>query len=99
MLAELLNFKDHHELDGDIFAEIAGTLNAVGCCHDGDDHKSTPPMMYPEWIRCAVAKRNRDRDTALARVETLREALVTVANVGSGHAQQTALDALRKDDE
>ncbi len=30
----------------------------------------------------------------LMEIRRLREALVTVANVGSGHAQQTALDAL-----
>jgi hypothetical protein len=25
-------------------------------CLHGKDHDDTPPMMYPEWIRCCIAK-------------------------------------------
>lgn len=37
-----------------ILAMIAERLEAIGCDH-GHSRESTPPMMYPEWITCAVA--------------------------------------------
>jgi len=33
---------------------IRDTLKALGCQHGLDSHAATPPMMYPEWIRCVV---------------------------------------------
>ena len=32
---------------------IAKTLESFGCCH-GHDGKSSPPMMYSEWIACCI---------------------------------------------
>ena len=46
----------HASLPGwqdEVLAEVAATLATAGCCH-GHGGKSTPPMMYPEWILCAI---------------------------------------------
>ena len=45
----------------DLMAEIATTLDALGCCHGeaGHDAGATPPMMFPEWIRCVVAHHSK----------------------------------------
>lgn len=41
--------------------EVADTLGKIGCCH-GHDTANTPPMMYPEWIGCVMAKVARDAE-------------------------------------
>lgn len=49
----------NYALDDDIFAEIAQTLEKAGCCHDHRHPVATPPMFYPEWIKCAIAAREK----------------------------------------
>jgi hypothetical protein len=36
----------------DCLVAIRETLLDIGCIHNY--HRETPPMMYPEWIRCVV---------------------------------------------
>ncbi len=52
--------------------EIAETLEQLGCCH-GHDGKGTPPMMYREWMLCAM-KHKVDAATAAAKA-TITEAV------------------------
>ena len=40
--------------EGWVVREVAGVLEATGCCHGHESSHSTPPTMYPEWIACAV---------------------------------------------
>jgi hypothetical protein len=42
------------EMGAGVIAEIGETLEALSCGHGGSV-KDTPPMFYPEWIRCVVA--------------------------------------------
>ena len=48
---------------------IRQALRTGGCLHGhDDDHPQTPPMLYPEWIACAVAQaraERRERDAAI----------------------------------
>ena len=40
---------------------IRQALRLGGCLHGhDDDHPQTPPMLYPEWIACAVAQARAD---------------------------------------
>jgi hypothetical protein len=48
---------------------IAERLEALGCQHEGSSHESTPPMMYDDWIRCCVAKREKEIARLTAQVE------------------------------
>lgn len=50
---------DNFDLDSEIFSMIRETLQAVGCLHDESHGDATPPMMFNDWIRCAVAKREK----------------------------------------
>jgi len=56
------------EMAEGVIHEIGEALASVGCFH-GHDIASTPPMLYPEMIVCAVAhayeegrRIERDRD-------------------------------------
>jgi hypothetical protein len=50
--------QEQRDADGDMAAGclemIREALQAIGCKCGPDAHKATPPMMYPEWIGCAV---------------------------------------------
>lgn len=79
----------------EVLSMVRDRLIALGCCHDAPGgqsaHESTPPMMYPEWISCVVAK--RDREAA-----AFREALEKIARMPSRtpnkeRAQQLAMEA------
>ena len=65
------NLKMSNDLWGEIMAEIAGTLASLGCPCGPDAHKSTPPMFFPEWIKCVMSGRESRLSLALA---ALREA-------------------------
>ena len=41
-------------------------LIRFGCLHDKSHEDSTPPRMYPDWIRCVI---NSERKKALAQKE------------------------------
>lgn len=55
-----ITWKDSAIEADEILSMIAEALKALGCCHGHDHDKSTPPMMYPEWIGCVVVKRNKE---------------------------------------
>ena len=62
--------------EGEVLRMIAATLTAIGCRHEGGQ-ESTPPMMYDDWIKCAVGKREDElralRESHDAAIEALRE--------------------------
>src|SRR3972149_4317481 len=41
-------------MDGEILAQIKEVLEAYPCSHGKHTVESTPPMMYPEAIACAI---------------------------------------------
>jgi hypothetical protein len=48
------------EMAGEIINEIGRLLQKLGCMCGKDSLESTPPMMYPEWIACAIKKREAE---------------------------------------
>ena len=44
---------DELQISGEILVEISQVLEHFGCSH-GKDMSSTPPMMYPETVACAI---------------------------------------------
>lgn len=54
---------EQEQMAGEILIEVGLTLKALGCRH-GQGHSDTPPMMFREWLLCAVGKRE-DEITAL----------------------------------
>ena len=63
--------KDIEEFDwkGGCLDMVRETLASCGCCH-GHDNRSTPPMMYPEWIKCVIAHyADLERETCALMVE------------------------------
>ena len=57
--------------------QVADTLQGYGCEHGDHTRRATPPMMYPEWIRCVVAKREQEIDDLRAYTARL-EAAATI---------------------
>lgn len=51
--------REREDVADSILAEIGETLRALGCGCGPEAHRTTPPMMYPEWIKCVVAHRER----------------------------------------
>lgn len=47
------DYKLQFEMSCEIFEDIKKVLEKVGCCH-GHSSAGTPPMMFPEWVCCAV---------------------------------------------
>lgn len=51
--------QERRNAEGDMAAGclemIREALRQIGCKCGPDAHKSTPPMMYPEWIACVVS--------------------------------------------
>ena len=60
--------EDELAMSAGCLSMIADRLSKLGCCCD-HNRDSTPPMMYDDWITCAVHH---------ARIEGMRAALMTV---------------------
>ena len=60
MADELDRVRLSEEMSTDCFNMIRDELARIGCCHGDGDHAATPPMMFNDWIRCAVAKREQE---------------------------------------
>lgn len=73
-LAELERLERNLEMANGCLGMIREDLAALGCCH-GHDSSATPPMMYNDWIRCVVAKRERV-DAALVTAARIAEGLL-----------------------
>lgn len=56
---------------GEILAEVAGTLDALGCRHGLHDAGHTPPMMYREWLLCCVGKREDEKRALVEALEKI----------------------------
>lgn len=59
----------------DVLAMIADALEAIGCRHPNASHKDTPPMMYDDWIKCAVGRREDTIDAQATEIAALKGAL------------------------
>lgn len=51
---------------GDFIGFMTDALGGFPCCHEGGQHHSTPPMMWPELIACIVKKATQE---SVARAE------------------------------
>ena len=62
--------RDAARADADAVLEmIRHALRMGGCLHGhDDDHPQTPPMLYPEWIACAVAQGRAEQREADAKI-------------------------------
>jgi hypothetical protein len=64
--------KSDLEMAGGCLNMVRDRLIAVGCCCKEPDHGATPPMMYDDWISCAVAKRELELARLRAFVASLK---------------------------
>ena len=70
---ELKNAKEDHL---DFLGFMRDDLSHLPCCHEDGGHHGTPPMMWPELIRCIITKDRRDREAKLQdELKTARELL------------------------
>src|SRR5688500_5993719 len=60
---ELKTAREDHT---DFLGFMRDDLAHLPCCHEDGGHHGTPPMMWPELIRCIILK---DRRTQLAGIE------------------------------
>lgn len=82
---------DDYEIDSEIFRIIRDTLEAVGCLHGKRCGESTPPMMYNDWIRCAIAKREQQiRKLRSQLPEEMQDCTILVKQCELGHGWLTA---------
>lgn len=51
LLMELIGECEDHR---DFMAFMTTELDRIPCCHTDGSHKGTPPMMWPELIRCMI---------------------------------------------
>ena len=63
-------------------AMIRDQLTLYPCMHDNDDHSATPPMMYPEWIACIIARAVKDAIKGACRIEEERRWVGTESDDG-----------------
>ena len=74
LISELGKVRYNADLAYSTLNDIGMLLDSMGCTHGDESHgKSTPPMMYPEWIGCVVAKRERELEQSRAEVADWRE--------------------------
>jgi hypothetical protein len=73
------------DISGSLLIEIRGALEHFGCQH-GTHDKSTPPMMFPEWIACAISSREA----------LLRECRDAIYRMAKGLRYTTVKDLLAK---
>ncbi len=77
---------------------IRHALRTGGCLHGhDDDHPQTPPMLYPEWIACAVAQ-GRAEAEARHDAAVLEASTAWVEECAKARAEQReAIDKLERD--
>ena len=68
------------ELYDGVFRMIAAQLKALGCCHNESAHDNTPLMMYDDWIRCVVRK----RELEIQRLTLIEQATKTYIEICDG---------------
>jgi len=75
--ARITELEQHERLADAFLADMAGELAQMPCCCENGKHRDTPPMMWPELIRCIIKRAVRD---ALAKRE--QEAKQRATTVG-----------------
>lgn len=90
---------DDAQGDSEVLSMVREALIAIGCRHGPDTHKNTPPMMYPEWVGCAVhsaVMKERERCAGIAdKCSQERGAAITRQPAISTPAQSQVIQWLR----
>ena len=67
--AEISRLKGDNIWKSEVLGMTAETLKQLGCCHDHELDRSTPPMNYADWIKCVVRKREKEIERLKQKVE------------------------------
>lgn len=56
LIAAYRELRVERDDNSDFMAFMQSELAKIPCCHEAGEHDGTPPMMWPELIRCIVRK-------------------------------------------
>jgi hypothetical protein len=85
-------WRDHAELSDGCLNMIQGTLESLGCqCHPPGPQPDVPPMMYNDWIRCAITKREKEITSLREQLSAAQQELSQLRSSASGYQAEADL--------
>ena len=96
LLEKWIALRDAARADTDAVLDmIRQALRLGGCLHGhDDDHPQTPPMLYPEWIACAVAQACAEQREALESAGVLFAEIAECSNTTVEHLKALARNGI-----
>ena len=92
---QFIALRDAARADADAVLDmIRQALRTGGCLHGHDDHPQTPPMLYPEWIACAVAQACAEQREALESAGVLFAEIAECSNTTVEHLKALARNGI-----